>query len=147
MTDRLALYQKLVSLPPPQFEQVLFSLQPPPGNVPSPQAAQGERVSALLIWAESIGCGLDQVEATYTLVIDPEAANRSPAPVFNLPFPRNPFFTGREDQLEAIHAALASRGRAALAGLGGIGKTQTALEYAYRHQAEYDHVFWVRAEQ
>ncbi|NMF84665.1 FxSxx-COOH system tetratricopeptide repeat protein [Nodosilinea sp. P-1105] len=64
-----------------------------------------------------------------------------------LPFPRNPFFTGREDQLQAIHAALTSRGRAALSGLGGIGKTQTAVEYAYRHQGEYDHVFWVRAEQ
>jgi hypothetical protein len=146
--QRLALYQKLVNLPPPQFEQVLFSLQPPSGNVPPFPAAQGDRVSALLTWAESnIGCGLDQVEATYTLVIDPEAAHRPPAPVFNLPFPRNPFFTGREDQLEAIHLALTSRGRAALSGLGGIGKTQTALEYAYRHQSEYDHVFWVRAEQ
>jgi tetratricopeptide (TPR) repeat protein len=146
--QRLALYQKLVNLPPPQFEQVLFSLKPPSGNVPPSQTAQGDRVSALLTWAESnIGCGLDQVEATYTLVIDPEAAHRSPAPVFNLPFPRNPFFTGREDQLEAIHLALTSRGRAGLSGLGGIGKTQTALEYAYRHQSEYDHVFWIRAEQ
>ncbi|MEA5451820.1 tetratricopeptide repeat protein [Leptolyngbya sp. CCNP1308] len=151
MTDntaqRLALWQRLVSLPPPQFEQVLFSLKPPSGNVPPFPAAQSDRVSALLAWAESIGCGLDRVEATYTLVIDPKAANRPPAPVFNLPFPRNPFFTGREDQLQAIHTALTSRGRAALSGLGGIGKTQTALEYAYRHQAEYEHVFWVRAEQ
>jgi tetratricopeptide (TPR) repeat protein len=70
-----------------------------------------------------------------------------PAPAQPLPYPRNPFFTGREDQLQAIHTALTSRGRAGLSGLGGIGKTQTALEYAYRHQGEYDHVFWVRAEQ
>jgi tetratricopeptide (TPR) repeat protein len=36
---------------------------------------------------------------------------------------------------------------AVLAGLGGIGKTQTAVEYAYRHFPEdYDWVFWVKAD-
>jgi hypothetical protein len=36
---------------------------------------------------------------------------------------------------------------AAIAGLGGIGKTQTAVEYAYRHfPADYDWVFWVKAD-
>ena len=31
-------------------------------------------------------------------------------------------------------------------GLGGIGKTQTAVEYAYRHKEDYSHILWVKAE-
>jgi tetratricopeptide (TPR) repeat protein len=33
----------------------------------------------------------------------------------------------------------------AISGLGGIGKTQTAVAYAYRHREDYQAVFWVRA--
>jgi hypothetical protein len=53
----------LSSLPVPQFEQIVFVLQPPAGNVPPASAPQGQRVPALLEWAESpIGCGLDTLE-------------------------------------------------------------------------------------
>ena len=65
---------------------------------------------------------------------------------WTVPYPRNPFFTGREKILEDLRAALENSGRAALSGLGGVGKTQTATEYAYRHRKEYQSVFWVRAE-
>ena len=41
---------------------------------------------------------------------------------------RNRLFTGREDVLEKLHGELERDRRAALSGLGGIGKTQTAIE-------------------
>jgi hypothetical protein len=62
----------------------------------------------------------------------------------NLP-ERNPFFTGREDVLAQLQEALAAQGRAALSGLGGVGKTQTAVEYAHRHSDEYDYILWTTA--
>jgi tetratricopeptide (TPR) repeat protein len=72
-------------------------------------------------------------------------------PIWNLPHLRNPNFTGREDLLAQLRLALTSGQPAALTqaihGLGGVGKTQLAVEYAYRHAAEYDLVWWVRAEE
>jgi tetratricopeptide (TPR) repeat protein len=79
------------------------------------------------------------------------SAPEVPAPIFSVPFQRNPYFTGREDVLAEIAARLEKGGRAALGqaaicGLGGIGKTQTAVEFAYRHRGDYRAVFFVRAE-
>ena len=55
------------------------------------------------------------------------------------------FFVGREALLTHLHERLAAGGAAALHGLPGVGKTQTALAYAARHRADYRAVFWVRA--
>ena len=66
---------------------------------------------------------------------------------FQVPYLRNDYFTGRSQLLQDLHAELTRTGLAAIAGLGGIGKTQTAVEYAYRHfPVDYDWVFWVKAE-
>jgi len=66
--------------------------------------------------------------------------------VWLVPHSRNPFFTGREKILEDLTRALEQRKSAALCGLGGVGKTQTAVEYAYKHRSQYTAVFWVKAE-
>jgi hypothetical protein len=72
-------------------------------------------------------------------------------PVWNVPYHPNPYFTGRDLLLAEIHTRLtaqeAARRRIVLTGLGGIGKTQLAVEYAYRQRADYDLVWWVRSEQ
>jgi tetratricopeptide (TPR) repeat protein len=66
--------------------------------------------------------------------------------IWTIPYARNPFFTGREQILSDLHQALTSRNCAALSGFGGLGKTQTAIEYAYRHRSSYQAVFWLKAE-
>jgi tetratricopeptide (TPR) repeat protein len=71
--------------------------------------------------------------------------------VWNVPYLRNRAFTGRQELLEELAAGL-GEGTAiaiaqAIAGLGGVGKTSLAVEYAYRHQAAFDVVWWVRAEE
>src|SRR5260221_6752905 len=71
--------------------------------------------------------------------------------VWNVPHRRNPFFTGRETLLTLLHNYLTDTKTAtltqthAISGLGGIGKTETALEYAYRYRDDYQTVLWVNA--
>ncbi len=73
-------------------------------------------------------------------------------PLWHLPYQRNPFFSGREQVLLQLHAWLnpqqptTSCHSSALSGMSGIGKTQTALEYAYRYASAYTALFWVDAE-
>jgi len=68
-----------------------------------------------------------------------------------IPITRNVFFIGREKQLALLHERLSTARTAALTqaqalyGLGGIGKTQTAAEYAFRYSDEYANIFWIRA--
>ena len=75
----------------------------------------------------------------------------APSPPWNVLLQRNPFFTGREAILTDLHTTFTSKGTTssvqpqAISGLGGIGKTQIALEYAYRYRDDYRAVLWARA--
>lgn len=75
-----------------------------------------------------------------------------PTHLWSVPYLRNPFFTGRAPLLHHMHTLLfPSRDSAAactiaLSGLGGMGKTQTAAEYAYRHARDYTAIFWLHAQ-
>jgi len=75
-----------------------------------------------------------------------------PAPLWYVPYTRNPYFVGRESILLQLHNKLHTDHQVSLiqpqilSGLGGIGKTQMALEFVYRFRHEYQAIFWVGAE-
>jgi TIR domain/NB-ARC domain len=69
--------------------------------------------------------------------------------VWNIPA-RNPNFTGRATALSALEAELAASGTmtvTSVRGMGGVGKTQLANEYAHRHAVDYEVVWWIAAEE
>ncbi|MFI1163584.1 FxSxx-COOH system tetratricopeptide repeat protein [Streptomyces sp. NPDC020801] len=77
-------------------------------------------------------------------------ANRlRPTVLGNMP-PRNALFTGRDDLLRSLEQDLSQGPTAvlphALHGMGGVGKSQLALEYVYRNASRYDVVWWIPAE-
>ena len=72
--------------------------------------------------------------------------------IWNIPYLHNPVFTGREQLLAQLVGALKPGEAVALAqpqaisGLGGVGKTQVVVEYAYRHRQDYQAMLWTLAD-
>jgi tetratricopeptide (TPR) repeat protein len=78
--------------------------------------------------------------------------NKNEIPNWHLDAKPSLFFTGREDVLIWLHKGIARRDTGeplkvqALTGLSGIGKSQTAIQYAHRFKHEYHTIMWLRAE-
>jgi hypothetical protein len=69
--------------------------------------------------------------------------------VWNAPA-HNPHFTGRDDELNRLALSLSDTSAVtvhSLRGMGGVGKTQLAVEYAHAYAGDYDVVWWVAAEE
>ena len=65
-----------------------------------------------------------------------------------LPLPvRDTYFRGRDELLNKLRELLIAipNHRISLYGLGGVGKTQVATEYVYKHESDYKHIFWISA--
>ncbi len=73
---------------------------------------------------------------------------REPRTIIDLEAIRSvPSFSGREEELEAIAAALTGEGSVcAVHGLGGVGKSSIAREYAWRNRDRYAVVWWLAAQ-
>jgi tetratricopeptide (TPR) repeat protein len=102
-------------------------------------------------WSNPDEAFTDIATAIRQVVKDRSLTSTVSSPLWNIPFPRNLFFTGRdylfttlEQALQANQATALSQPQA-MSGLGGIGKTQLAVEYAYRHMQDYDAVLWISA--
>jgi tetratricopeptide (TPR) repeat protein len=69
--------------------------------------------------------------------------------VWNVP-PHNPHFTGRGAELADLARGLTGGSAVtvhSVHGLGGVGKTQLAAEYAHARAADYEVAWWVAAEE
>ncbi|OTY05615.1 tetratricopeptide repeat protein [Bacillus thuringiensis] len=69
--------------------------------------------------------------------------------LWGVPYKKNPFFMGRSSELKTLEKALSVQGIAviqAISGLGGIGKTQLALEFCYQKKEKYEVIYWINAE-
>jgi tetratricopeptide (TPR) repeat protein len=89
-----------------------------------------------------------RVELAVGEVPHPAAVNLA-GPVTGLPRRPVRVFEGRDEALEVLGQALGVRGGAvvtqAVYGLGGVGKSELALQYAAAHRAEYGLVWWITA--
>jgi hypothetical protein len=89
-----------------------------------------------------------RVEPLREGVEDVDDLGRPPAVWGHVPL-RNPHFVGRDHHLEQLRLRLDGAGPTAVAlhGMGGVGKSQTVVEYIYLHASEYEVVWWINAEQ
>lgn len=148
-----SLREKLPDLPPAIERVVLKALAKDPQQ-------RFESITDFAAALEQAAASMEASGADDTVAMQEEAQRLTHiahlAVPLRIPYHRNPYFTGRERVLTQLHEQLSARLRGqqsshpttivALSGMGGIGKTQTAIEYAYRYSDTYSAVLWARAD-
>jgi|GEM_PF-693125 len=103
----------------------------------------------ILIEIEDARLGIIGLEEKLGLSVTVNIVSKYRIP-WNVPHRRNPSFSERAEFLTNMEKTLAGGRLGALtltiSGLGGVGKTQLAVEYAYRHSEKFKFVWWLRAE-
>ncbi|KAK4205840.1 P-loop containing nucleoside triphosphate hydrolase protein, partial [Rhypophila decipiens] len=97
-------------------------------------------------WGQQVGQNNGTINAEFHL--PPERAETPPAPFATIPFSRDPDFVNRGEILDQIYGRCSEpASRVSLVGLGGVGKSQLAIECAYRVAAEQTDrwIFWIHA--
>ncbi|NER80076.1 MAG: hypothetical protein F6K42_10925, partial [Leptolyngbya sp. SIO1D8] len=170
--QRLALNKLVSTLPMPDFEQLLFSIEAPDYLLPSEQVAQGARAAALFKWVKGpTGCGLEEFLLLLEEVapkafqealevrsqgVDSPSASGSPrlvkpgAPFLAPPLPRH--FVPRPEHLETVKTQLLDEAQpntlviSAIYGMGGIGKSVLAAALVQESDVQTrfpDGILWV----
>lgn len=124
-----------------------------PGYItPVPFSDFGKPLEDLIEELSNIANGNSAPPKPPTEPINPKDALKNH---FNVPFAsKGEAFVGREGLREKIWQSLSKSGRAAIAqavsikGIGGLGKTQLAVEYAHAYRERYENgVFWLTADE
>lgn len=117
----------------------------------------------ITVWLRKVllDAGIAVVEATSQPTAVEESLNRSGLtsrsnqqvdnaptagrPTKQIPFRRNPFFAGREQIIADLFSYIRAEPPSlmALSGLGGVGKTQVAIEFALRFSEDFGSVIWL----
>ncbi len=87
-------------------------------------------------------------QAAIAAVTESSLSQNKDSSIWYVPYPRNPYFTGRNNLFQYLTDAFRT-GKAisqVIHGLGGIGKTEAAIEYAFRYRNSYQAVLWARAD-
>ncbi|MCK9903211.1 FxSxx-COOH system tetratricopeptide repeat protein [Frankia sp. Cpl3] len=129
----------------PSLEVTLGFVRACGGDVEEWRARWQRARAAHLTEAPGVGPGTDETVTPAAPAVAPQAWMVP----WSVPWLRNPHFVGRLPELAALRAGWSGDRNLpqVLLGLPGVGKTQLAVEYAYRHAGDYDLVWWLPAEQ
>src|SRR5216684_6825778 len=118
----------------------LRPLVPPPGAFVAGSRIKPSPTS--IIGSNSVASSTSAPKTSLVCLIG-EGERTTDVPLWTVPFSRNPFFLGREEELHHLRQVLtaeqspSSSRVCALCGMAGMGKTQMAIEYVYRFRHAY----------